>query len=349
MRVRRRRHVHVRRLRRVHSAQRRRASGNRRCHCKIVRAIIGSTPRVAMLSHSSYGSVKDVDTEKVTSALAMAKEKAPEYAIEANCRRMPPWFRASPQVGRPPTPPLQAKQTFWCSPISMRRTSDTSWSSVLPRLKRTAPSCRGSRSDERPVFADAPPNDSSSALSPLPPFRLKSSKRPFSLDEARAPGASDNAPQGRFSCVESRVLVHINLQPQSRSLGKNRCAAFYEVRKRTEVRFLANSSYDHASTTLKLGYDFVGILGYHHLLIRRDNDDFDRRIIVGDEALFAMVAPAVLLLVENDAEGLQTREGKTPHTVAVFAHARGKNDSIYAAISIMYWPRYLRMECAYIS
>ena len=118
--------------------------------------------------------------------------------------------------------------------------------------------------------------------------------------------------QGRFSCVESRVLVHINLQPQSRSLGKNRCAAFYEVRKRTEVRFLANSSYDHASTTLKLGYDFVGILGYHHLLIRRDNDDFDRRIIVGDEALFAMVAPAVLLLV-------------------------------------MYWPRYLRMECAYIS
>lgn len=31
--------------------------------------VIGSTPRVAMLSHSSYGSVKDADTEKVTSAL----------------------------------------------------------------------------------------------------------------------------------------------------------------------------------------------------------------------------------------------------------------------------------------
>lgn len=44
--------------------------------------VIGSTPRVAMLSHSSYGSVKDADTEKVTSALAMAKEKAPEYAID---------------------------------------------------------------------------------------------------------------------------------------------------------------------------------------------------------------------------------------------------------------------------
>lgn len=44
--------------------------------------VIGSTPRVAMLSHSSYGSVKDADTEKVTSALAIAKEKAPEYAID---------------------------------------------------------------------------------------------------------------------------------------------------------------------------------------------------------------------------------------------------------------------------
>lgn len=44
--------------------------------------ILGSEPRVAMLSHSSYGSVKDADTEKVVEALALAKEKAPELALD---------------------------------------------------------------------------------------------------------------------------------------------------------------------------------------------------------------------------------------------------------------------------
>ena len=44
--------------------------------------VIGGQVRVAMLSHSSYGSVKDADTEKVTEALALAKQKAPEFAID---------------------------------------------------------------------------------------------------------------------------------------------------------------------------------------------------------------------------------------------------------------------------
>lgn len=44
--------------------------------------IFGSEARVAMLSHSSYGSVKDADTDKVTEALAIAKQKAPERAID---------------------------------------------------------------------------------------------------------------------------------------------------------------------------------------------------------------------------------------------------------------------------
>ena len=35
-----------------------------------------------MLSHSSYGSVKDGDTQKVVEALALAKQKAPEFAID---------------------------------------------------------------------------------------------------------------------------------------------------------------------------------------------------------------------------------------------------------------------------
>lgn len=44
--------------------------------------IFGNEARVAMLSHSSYGSVKDADTDKVTEALAIAKQKAPERAID---------------------------------------------------------------------------------------------------------------------------------------------------------------------------------------------------------------------------------------------------------------------------
>ena len=44
--------------------------------------LLGAQPRVAMLSHSSYGSVKDDDAQKVIDALALAKAKAPEYAID---------------------------------------------------------------------------------------------------------------------------------------------------------------------------------------------------------------------------------------------------------------------------
>ena len=44
--------------------------------------LLGAEARVAMLSHSSYGSVKDDDTQKVVEALALAKQKAPEFAID---------------------------------------------------------------------------------------------------------------------------------------------------------------------------------------------------------------------------------------------------------------------------
>ena len=49
---------------------------------KSYKALLDAEPRVAMLSHSSYGSVKDDDTEKVTHALALARAKAPEFAID---------------------------------------------------------------------------------------------------------------------------------------------------------------------------------------------------------------------------------------------------------------------------
>ncbi|WP_303050566.1 phosphate acetyltransferase [uncultured Slackia sp.] len=44
--------------------------------------LLGAEARVAMLSHSSYGSVKDDDTQKVVEALALAKQKAPEFDID---------------------------------------------------------------------------------------------------------------------------------------------------------------------------------------------------------------------------------------------------------------------------
>lgn len=44
--------------------------------------IVGGEARVAMLSHATMGSVTDPDADKVVEAVKLAKEKAPEYAIE---------------------------------------------------------------------------------------------------------------------------------------------------------------------------------------------------------------------------------------------------------------------------
>ena len=46
------------------------------------KTLIGEEPIVAMLSHSSYGSAKNDDAEKVVRATALAKEMAPELAID---------------------------------------------------------------------------------------------------------------------------------------------------------------------------------------------------------------------------------------------------------------------------
>lgn len=46
------------------------------------KALIGSEPSVAMLSHSTYGSAKNPDAQKVIDGLAIARELAPELAID---------------------------------------------------------------------------------------------------------------------------------------------------------------------------------------------------------------------------------------------------------------------------
>lgn len=46
------------------------------------KTLIGTEPAVALLSHSSYGSAKNADAEKVVEATGIAKELAPELALD---------------------------------------------------------------------------------------------------------------------------------------------------------------------------------------------------------------------------------------------------------------------------
>ena len=46
------------------------------------KSLVGEEPVVALLSHSSYGSAKNDDASKVVEAVAIAKELAPELALD---------------------------------------------------------------------------------------------------------------------------------------------------------------------------------------------------------------------------------------------------------------------------
>ena len=75
------------------------------------KALIGTEPRVALLSHSSYGSAKNDDAAKVVEATRIAKELAPELVLTANCKPTQP---SCPRLRKRKHPNhlLQAAQTF---------------------------------------------------------------------------------------------------------------------------------------------------------------------------------------------------------------------------------------------
>lgn len=71
--------------------------------------------------------------------------------------------------------------------------------------------------------------------------------------------------------------------------------------------------------------------------------------VTGNEALFAVVIAAVLLLVKDNAQRLQACEHDASHAVAVFADARGKHDSIATGHFNEILTEVFTKECAYIS
>ncbi|NGM17131.1 phosphate acetyltransferase [Xiamenia xianingshaonis] len=75
---------------------------------KSFESLIGAEPRVAMLSHSTYGSAKNDDSAKVVEATALAKELAPELALDGELQLD---AAIIPEVGaaKAPTSPVAGK------------------------------------------------------------------------------------------------------------------------------------------------------------------------------------------------------------------------------------------------
>lgn len=71
-------------------------------------ALIGAQPRVALLSHSTYGSARNEDASKVAEATAIAKELAPELAIDGELQ-LDAAIVESVGASKAPTSPVAGK------------------------------------------------------------------------------------------------------------------------------------------------------------------------------------------------------------------------------------------------
>jgi len=86
--------------------------------------LVGTEPRVAMLSYSTKGSAKSTDTEKVLKALDLAKKIDPHLCIDGEMQFDAAVIPASASA-RPKARPSQARPTFSFSPTSTPATSAT--------------------------------------------------------------------------------------------------------------------------------------------------------------------------------------------------------------------------------
>ena len=96
-----------------------------------------------MLSHSSYGSAKNDDSDKVVRATAKVKELAPELAVDGELQ-LDAAIVPDDRRGEGARPPLsRVAPTCSCSRTSMRATSATSWCSAWRRPRRYGPILQG--------------------------------------------------------------------------------------------------------------------------------------------------------------------------------------------------------------
>jgi phosphate acetyltransferase len=95
--------------------------------------LVQEEPVVAMLSHSTKGSAKHPDVDKMVEATRIAKEEHPELKLDGEFQLD---AAIVPSVGASKAP-LQVKQTFLYSLTLMQETSDINLLSVLEKQKLT--------------------------------------------------------------------------------------------------------------------------------------------------------------------------------------------------------------------